>query len=151
MFSEHQNKAIASAKALLLSVGLNPNLDDITLLDDSPESMAFDSSTTPPPLPAALQLILQITVIQSSIFSTLLSILCKNNKETCKGLKVSKEIVFNKTLSFYCAMKETGCLFDSINVNDYCGDCDSDDDSDALEEDPSGKTLFPSGSLVREG
>ncbi|KAF8996249.1 hypothetical protein BDQ17DRAFT_1429858 [Cyathus striatus] len=261
MFSEHQNEAIASAKALLLSVRLNPNLDDITLLDDSPESTAFDSSTTPPPLPGCTpsvtdaepigafttatctfhlgvptsthveshpvatdvyihrQLIIDYLIdhplgeiveypeavvlpqgiighhftvdpanycdpklnIQYSLGTlcgtiddvhcgTLLcdnenqSVLCKNDKETCKGLKVCKryseesenicphepsaeEIVFNKTLLFYCAMKETGCSFDSININDYCGDCDSDDDSDVLEEDPSGRMLFPSGSL----
>ncbi|KAF8997410.1 hypothetical protein BDQ17DRAFT_1429090 [Cyathus striatus] len=241
MFSEHQNKAIASAKALLLSVGLNPNLDNVTPLDDL-ESTPSDSFATLPLLSdytpstthaepiephivatnvfihkqltidylidhplgeiveypeaaSSLQGIIghRFTVNPSDYYNTKFniqyslgaprgainnvhcgmlllddenhSVLCVNLKETCKGLKVceeyskelhnsgprepsAEEIVFNKTLSFYCAMQETGCSFDSIDINEYCGDYDSDDDFNESDEDPSTvQKLSPSGSL----
>ncbi|KAF8994773.1 hypothetical protein BDQ17DRAFT_1251365, partial [Cyathus striatus] len=75
-------------------------------------------------------------------------VLCKQLKTSCIGLKVCQyysvdaialinnnqspsleESVFSKTLSFYCAVHEIGCSFNSVDLSDYSGEPESNDEN----------------------
>ncbi|KAF9012078.1 hypothetical protein BDQ17DRAFT_1504500 [Cyathus striatus] len=74
-------------------------------------------------------------------------VLCNKLYITCRGLKVcehysesinspsshiltAEQHVFEKMLSFFCAVQEKGCSFDHIDFLEYSGDSDSDDNDD---------------------
>ncbi|KAF8978202.1 hypothetical protein BDQ17DRAFT_1338867 [Cyathus striatus] len=74
-------------------------------------------------------------------------VLCNKLYTTCRGLKVcehysesinspsshiltAEQHVFEKTLSFFCAVQEKGYSFDRIDLLEYSGDSDSDDNDD---------------------